>query len=144
MKALFDTSTLVAAMVAAHPDHDRCRRWLARVVAGEVNLVVASHTISELFALLSTLRMRPRLGAAGAWQLIEANVLRRSLVVGLSANEQIAVVRSRAALGLAGGVIYDALIARVAWKAHVDVLLTLNGRDFRRAWPEGAAVIQAP
>lgn len=144
MKALFDTSTLVAAMVAAHPDHDRCRRWLARVVAGEVDLIVASHTVAELFAVLSTLPTRPRLGPARAWQLIEANVLRRGLVVGLTANEQVALVRSRAALGLAGGIVYDALIARVAGKADVDVLLTLNERDFRRAWPEGAAIIQTP
>ena len=44
-----------------------------------------------------------------------------------------------AELGLSGGVIYDALISRVAQKSRVDHILTFNIDDFRRVWPEGVA-----
>ena len=47
-------------------------------------------------------------------------------------------------LGLAGGVIYDALIARVALKSNVDRLLTLNIDHFTRAWPDGEKIISLP
>lgn len=47
-------------------------------------------------------------------------------------------------LGLASGVVYDALIARAAALAGVDRLITLNESDFRRAWPEGATRVAGP
>jgi predicted nucleic acid-binding protein len=47
-------------------------------------------------------------------------------------------------MGLSGGVIYDALIAHAAEKVGAERLLTLNGADFRRAWPEGESIIHAP
>ena len=47
-------------------------------------------------------------------------------------------------LGLSGGVVYDALAARVAARARAEKLLTLNPRDFRRVWPEGDAIICEP
>ena len=47
-------------------------------------------------------------------------------------------------MGLSGGVIYDALIARAAEKAGAERLLTLNGADFRRVWPEGESLILVP
>ena len=48
------------------------------------------------------------------------------------------------ALGLSGGVVYDALVAQAARKAQVDRLLTLNEADFRRVWPDAAARIAPP
>ena len=47
-------------------------------------------------------------------------------------------------LNLAGAVINDALIIRVAERARVDRVLTFNVDDFRRLWPEGAAKLAAP
>ncbi len=124
-------------MVAHHPEHDSCRDWLARVVRGELELVVAAHTIAELYAVLSTLPTRPRLGPDRAWRLIEDNVIPHSRVVALSIEEQVETVREIASQGLSGGVVYDALIAGVARSEQVDVLVTLNERHFRRVWPEG-------
>jgi len=49
-----------------------------------------------------------------------------------------------AKIGLAGGIIYDALIAKVAQKSRVGRLVTINVEDFRRVWPEGEDVIVAP
>jgi hypothetical protein len=40
-------------------------------------------------------------------------------------------------------VIYDALAIQAAIKAKADPLITLNGADFRRAWPEAGERILA-
>jgi len=40
--------------------------------------------------------------------------------------------------------LYDALIAKVAKKAKVERLITLNTGHFKRVWPEDKKVIIAP
>ncbi len=50
MRAALDTSVLVAGMVAAHPAHRRCVSWLRRGHRGEVELLVASHSLAETYA----------------------------------------------------------------------------------------------
>jgi len=47
-------------------------------------------------------------------------------------------------LGLSGGIIYDALIAKAAQKHSVDRVLTFNTEDFKRVWPEGENYIAIP
>ena len=49
-----------------------------------------------------------------------------------------------AELGLAGGAVYDGLIAFAARKAGADLLLTLNVEHFRRFLPEGVPDIVSP
>jgi predicted nucleic acid-binding protein len=44
-------------------------------------------------------------------------------------------------MGLIGGTIYDALIAKVAQKAKVERLLTLNINHFRRGQDEENKII---
>lgn len=55
MRVLLDTSVLVAAMVEAHPAHERALPWLQRVEAGIDSGVVAAHSVAELYAVLTTL-----------------------------------------------------------------------------------------
>ena len=77
MKALLDTSVLVAAVVQAHPQHGRALPWLARGRRGEFQLFVASHTLAEMFAVLTTLPVKPRISPSTAWRLVSENVARR-------------------------------------------------------------------
>ena len=79
-----------------------------------------------------------------AARLIEESVTRHSRVVGLEPAEVEELVRDAATWNLSGGVVHDALIARVARKTRVDLLVTLNVSDFRRAWPDGHDKIAAP
>lgn len=144
MKVLFDTSVLVAAMVQPHPMHDRALPWLRRAKAGECDFVVASHTLAELYAVLTTLPVTPRISPGAAWRLIHENVETIATVVSLSASEYGATIKRIAELGLSGGVIDDALIAQAAQKAGVGRLLTFNPEDFTRVWPEGATVLRVP
>jgi predicted nucleic acid-binding protein len=144
MKVLFDTSVLVAAVIEDHPEHKRCLPWLQRAHAGSLEFLVGAHSLAELYAVLSTYPARPRLSPELAARLVRENVTARARAVALAGSDYEAVVREMADLSLAGGVVYDALIARAARKAGADRLLALNPGDFQRVWPEGTDVIASP
>jgi len=144
MKVLFDTSVLVAAMVVAHPAHARASVWLRKAKAGEVGFLVSAHTLAELFAVLTRLPTAPRVSPEVAFRLVEENIASRAEIVALAAADYRALLRRWAGLGVAGGAVYDGLIARAAESAKADRLLTLNVDHFRRVWPEGSSIIASP
>ena len=144
MKVMLDTSVLVAAMVEAHPMHARAFPWMKRAHERGFELVVAGHSLAETYAVMSALPVSPRIGPGTAWRLIKDNVLSCASVVSLSAREYRLTLSRAAELGIAGGAVYDALIARAAGKAGVEKLVTFNGADFRRVAPEMASVIREP
>ena len=144
MKVMFDTSVLVAGMVEPHPMHERALPWLKRARSGDLEFFVASHTLAELYAVLTTLPVSPRISPGAAWRLIREDVITPAKVISVSPSDYGAVIRSIADLGMSGGIIYDAIITRAAQKAQVDRILTLNLDDFTRAWPEGASLISLP
>lgn len=144
MKILFDTSVLVAAVVEPHPMHRRALPWLQRAKAEEFDFVVASHTLAELYAVLTTLPVKPRISPAVAWRLVHGNVETSAKIVSLSPSDYRSTVKHMAELGLSGGMVHDALIARAAQKSGVERLLTFNADDFTRVWPDGKAVLFVP
>jgi predicted nucleic acid-binding protein len=144
LKTLFDTSIIIAALVESHPMHARAFPWLKQAKAKAFELVVASHTLAELYAVLSTLPIKPRISPAVAWRLIHDNIESISKIISLTSGEYSAVVKRISEAGLAGGIIYDALIAKVAQKAKIGRLLTLNSDHFKLVWPNGENVIITP
>lgn len=144
MKTLFDTSIIIAALVESHPKHERAFPWLKQAKTKTFELVIASHTLAELYAVLSTLPIKPRISPAVAWRLIRENIEAVSKVISLTSSEYSAVIKRLSTSGLKGGVVYDALIVRVAQKAGVKRLLTFYSDDFKRVWPEGENVIVTP
>ena len=144
MKVLADTSVLVAAMVEQHPDHESAFPWLLKAQKREVELAVCSHTLAELYAVLTTLPVRPRLSPDTVRRLIRTSIEPTAAVVALSAEDYRKALDAMSVLGLSGGVVYDALAVRAAQKAAVDKLLTFNVADFRRAWPEGGDRVVQP
>jgi predicted nucleic acid-binding protein len=144
MRILCDTSVLVAALVQAHPMHSLALPWLERAKQGKVELLVATHSLAELFAVLSGLPVRPRISPRLARQLIEESIEPVAELVPLSVADYRAVLDRMAELGLAGGSIYDGLAARAAEKSKAAQLLTFNERDFRRLWPEVTGKVLRP
>jgi len=144
MKTLFDTSVIIASLIESHPMHQRAFPWLKQAKANDFELVVASHTLAELYAVLSTLPIKPRIVPAVAWRLISENVEATGKIISLTPAEYRSVIKQISELGLAGGIIYDALIARVAQKASVKRLLTFNSDHFKRVWPAGENMIFTP
>ena len=143
MKVCADTSVLVAAMVETHPAHSRALPWLVRARKGEVALVVGTHNLAELYAVLTTLPVRPRIATDIARRMIRDNVESVAEIVDLTANDYREILDGQSSLGLAGGTTYDALAVRATLKAGAEKLLTLNAADFRRVWPDGGDRIVA-
>ena len=144
MRVLLDTSVLVAAMVAGHPAHEQALPWLQRVKRREVIGFVASHTLAELYAVLTRLPLHPPIAPTVAWQLIQENVLSVLEVVPLSEVDYRSVLEHLSRTGIVGGATYDALVGYAALKAQVDRLVTLNERDFRMMYPDLSPEIVSP
>lgn len=144
MRVLFDTSSLVAAMVEGHPAHDVALPWLQRAKAKTHTGMIAAHTLAELYAIFTRLPVNPRISPAVALQLIRSNILGTCTVVALSGDDYVSLIDHLAGLGIAGGAVYDALLLHAAWKAGVDQVVTLNARDFRRVYPALADKIVSP
>ena len=144
MKILFDTSVIIAAMIEPHPMHSRAFPWLKRAKLREFDLFIASHTLAELYAVLTTLPIRPKITPGVAQQLIYNNIEKVARTVSLSPSDYSSVIKRMRDLELSGGIIYDALIAKAAQKSKVDHLLTFNVYDFKRIWPEGVKHIISP
>lgn len=144
MKTVFDTSVLVAAIVEAHPMHERALPWLQRASRKEIKGCVAPHTLAELYAVLTRLPLRPAISPDLAWRLIRENVLAHFDVVSLLDKDYCAVIENLAALGISGGATYDALIAQAASTCEADQIVTLNSEHFRRVRPDLASRIVVP
>lgn len=144
MKTLFDTSVLVAAIVEPHPMHNRALPWLQRAKTGELAFFVASHTLAELYAVLTTLPIKPMISPSTAWRLIHDNIEISAKIISLSPSDYQDIIKRVSEFGLSGGIIYDALIVKAAKKSKVECLLTFNINDFKRVWPDGESIITIP
>jgi len=144
MRVLLDTSLLVAAMVEAHPVHARALPWLQRVKDGTHRGFVAAHSIAELYSILTTLPVQPRIAPAIAWRLIHQNVFGLCDVVSLSREDYAIVIDHLSESGIVGGLTYDALILYAGIKTEVERVVTLNEKDFRKIYPHFADRLTGP
>ncbi len=144
MKALLDTSTLVAAMLPDHAHHSYSLPWLSRAKGGAFEFICSGHSLVELYAVLTRLPRKPAIVPNDALRLIQENVTSHARVAALSDVEYKLLIELLAKNGITGGSVYDAVIARVAELNVVDYLVTLNVSDFQRVWPAGAARIVSP
>ena len=144
MRILLDTSVLVAAIVEAHPAHEQALPWLQRTRDGSDSGLVAAHSLAELYAVLTTLPIQPRISPTVAWQLIDHNVLNVLEIISLSHDDYFAAIKRLSDLGIAGGATYDALILQAALRANADQIVTLNEKDFRRVNPDLTDKMIAP
>jgi predicted nucleic acid-binding protein len=143
VKVLFDTSVLVPAIVTRHDQHEICWRWLEDARSNQFQGVVSTHTLAELYSVLTRLPYRPVISPAIAQRQIREN-LQGFEKVALEVNDYDAAIDRMVALNLPGGGIFDALIAQAAVKASVDVLLTLNPKHFVRLGEEISSIVQVP
>jgi len=136
VKVFFDTSVLVAAFVPAHPRHERAFDRFRRARSGRNRTLTSAHNLAELYSVLTTLPLSPRLAPSAAARIIRENLEAHA--------DYRAVVHDLGEAGLAGGIISDALACRAAIRAGAEVILTFNPRDFRRVWPDAGIKIEEP
>jgi predicted nucleic acid-binding protein len=106
--------------------------------------LIATHSIAETYAVLTSLPLSPRIAPSAAWALLEHSVLPYVQTVDLEAAAVRQVVERLSRQGLAGGVVYDALIAAAAMEARADSIVTLNAADFQRVVPAGTLDVREP
>ena len=143
MKILPDTSVMVASLRENHIHHERAFRWRERVFNGEISGVMATHSLAEIYSTLTRIPPPMRLDPPVAWSAI-ALTLPYFEIATLTETEVAAVLANLSARNIGGGQVYDALIAAVARKAEVDILLTFNATHFLRVALDLEEKIQEP
>ncbi len=114
-----DTSVAVPLLVQTHRQHDHVVRWWdGRDVA------LAGHALPETYSVLTRLPGDLRLTPADAARLLSAR-FRAPLLLGSA--EVAKLPDALARLGIAGGAVYDALVALAAAK-HGAPLATRDAR----------------
>jgi len=141
LKALFDTSVLVAAFLGDHEHHEASLDAFLRL--DKPQACCAAHSLAEVYATLT--RMPGKYRVAGEHAMLFLGEIRQRLtLVALDAEEYYGAVEQASARGVVGGTIYDALVASCALKAKADTLYTWNVRHFQQFSGEMIKRIKTP
>jgi len=126
---LCDTNGLIASACAWHEHHARTHAEFQRRARAQEELVLAAHSLAEIYAVLTRLPPPHRMRGEDALTLIEGN-WSDTPTVHLTARETWDALRKSQQRGVKGGQIYDALIAAAAIKAGASAIVTWNRRNF--------------
>jgi predicted nucleic acid-binding protein len=123
---------LIAAFVESHPKHKHALSSLLKAKAGVFQLLVSSHTVLEVYSVLTSAPFKPKITPIIAKQLIENNIKNIAKTIYLTDKDYFKIVEKMSNSNFSGGVVYDAIVVECALKAKVDEILTLNAKDFLR------------
>lgn len=119
MTVAVDTSVAVPLLVRSHQHHADVVRWW-----GGQELTLSGHALPETYSVLTRLPGDARLSASDAARLLDA---RFTTPLTLSGQAARVVHATLSGLGLAGGAVYDGLVALAA-KEHGMALATRDAR----------------
>jgi toxin FitB len=114
-----DTSVAVPLLVRSHQHHADVVRWW-----GGQELTLSGHALAETYSVLTRLPGDARLSAQDAARLLDARFTTPLTLTGPAA-QKVHVILGR--LGIAGGAVYDGLVALAA-KEHGVALATRDAR----------------
>jgi predicted nucleic acid-binding protein len=136
-----ETSCLVAALSAWHEHHERAASEIERRRAQGEAMLLAAPALVETYAVLTRLPRGQRLPPRVALALLDDHFIAQATVVTLAPEGYLALLRRVAHAAVAGGPIYDAVIAACARAAGADTLLTFNERHFLPFAGKGLAIV---
>jgi len=136
MSSLFDSSALIAALDSRHPHHAWALERLVEAGRSDEMPVVAGHSIAETYAGLTGMPAGRRASPAAAERALLECLGKGWRIAALAPEDYLDVVRRCARTSIAGGTVYDAVIAAAGRRAHVRRVVTLNTKDFRRVAPD--------
>lgn len=119
MTVAVDTSVAVPLLVRSHQHHAQVALWWD----GQ-ELALSGHALAETYSVLTRLPGDARLSAEDAAHLLDA---RFTTPLTLSGSVAAQVHRTLSRLGIAGGAVYDGLVALAA-KEHGVALATRDAR----------------
>ena len=143
MKILFDSSVLIASFVESHPKHKSALSFLMKAKNKEFQLFVSSHSILEVYSVLTSAPFNPKITPNIAKQLIENNIKNIAKTIYLTGEDYFKIVEKMSNSNFSGGIIYDAIVVECALNAKVDEILTLNTKDFLRLTNEKSIKVSA-
>jgi len=114
-----DTSVAVPLLVRSHHDHATVVRWW-----NGQELALSGHALPETYSVLTRLPGDARLAPADAARLMSARFAAPLL---LSSSRSRKLVDTLSRFGIAGGAVYDGLVALAA-KEHGAALATRDAR----------------
>jgi predicted nucleic acid-binding protein len=141
LKSFFDTSVLVATVLAQHPHHVASLAMYRR--SEQRTSACAAHSLAELYATLTRLPGKQRMGTDQVLLFLD-DVRERLAIIHLTEEDYYSTISSAAGEGVLGGTIYDALLARCALKSNCEIIYTWNIGDFRRLGLEVAKRTRTP
>ena len=131
MNVFLDTSVLVSAVIKQHVFHERSFTVLDGVLSRKNEGFISSHSLAEMYAVLTKLPPPYRHTPEQALLSIEENVLKQFQAISLTGNDYAAFLREAATSGIQGGTIYDALLLKCADVSGADRIYTLNLKHFQ-------------
>src|SRR5215469_4451532 len=127
MTAFFDTSVLVPIFYGDHIHH---RASMQRFIQFNKSTgCCGAHSLVEVFSTLTRMPGKYRIGPEQAMLFI-GSIRERLSVIALDADEYASALEASAALGIAGGAIYDAMLAHCALKSKAEAIYTWNERHY--------------
>ena len=125
-----------------HSNHDEAFLLLELAQKGEAEGYISTHSLAELYAVMTRLPESLKILPGEARGLIE-DLLNYLQPVPLKVDDYQQAISRLATLRMAGGVMFDAIIAQAALKAGVDHLITLNTKDFVRLGDDIATIVRS-
>jgi predicted nucleic acid-binding protein len=87
MKALFDTNTLIAALVETHPHHSRALPWLQKAKQKDITALMGAHSLAEVYSTLTKLPIYPKISPVLAEKLILEDLIPHFQIIELDQND---------------------------------------------------------
>lgn len=140
-RVALDTSVLVAAVDSRHTEHERSLVAVARCLE-EPPVVVPVHVLFETYSVLTRMPKPLRLAPESAFTVLDRTLRGRAEIATLQGEAAFGLLETFRDREVAGGAVYDALIAAVAFRAGARSLLTLNRRHFERLSPDGLEIFE--
>lgn len=136
-----ETSCLVAALSAWHEHHERAASEIEQRRSHGEPMLLAAPSLIETYAVLTRLPRGQRLPPRVVIALLDDQFIAQARVIALDSEAYLALLRRASRDGVAGGPVYDAVIAACARAANVSTLLTFNERHFARFAGDGLAIV---
>ena len=141
MNVFLDTSIWLAGLVDFGPQSAPAQSLLHAVAQKTITPVTTAwHCCLEFYSVATRLPPEYRLSPADAVQLVEEEIIARTIIHDLPAASRPSFLHAAVQDSIAGGRIYDAHIAEVARAAGARVIVTDNRRHFLAALRHGIRV----
>ncbi|MFO1186221.1 MAG: PIN domain-containing protein [Alphaproteobacteria bacterium] len=141
MRVLLDSSILINAYRDTQDHHEPSFDLL--IQQKKTTSFTAAHCFAETYSTLSRLPPGHRVSPDQVLLYLK-DISERLTLITLDESEYVAAISNAASMGIAGGAIYDALIAQCALKAKAQVIYTWNVKHFARLGPEIAKRVREP